>query len=106
MPGFRTLGQLLQALSSLYVREYGPQQLSSLSFRGTGSSHTAVLWQGININSPTLGMSDLGTLPVLGQTRFNCNTVPPRLCMAAMRWEGASFCKNPYQNQALAGEPS
>ncbi len=58
------LADLLQAESAIYIKTYGNGQLGSVAFRGTGASHTALLWQGININSPTLGQSDLGTLPV------------------------------------------
>ncbi len=58
------LADLLQNASAIYVKSYGNGQLGTVAFRGTGASHTAVLWQGININSPTLGQSDFGTLPV------------------------------------------
>ena len=34
------------------------------SFRGTGASHTEIAWNGININNPMLGQSDLSLIPV------------------------------------------
>ncbi|MGD1840691.1 MAG: TonB-dependent receptor [Thermonemataceae bacterium] len=58
------LGNLLMEQTGVYVKQYGNGMLSSLSFRGTGAGHTAVLWNGININSPTLGESDFSLLPV------------------------------------------
>jgi len=58
-----TLTQSLGGLSPLYFKSYGNSQLSTIAFRGTSSSHTAVLWNGININAPTLGQSDFSTLP-------------------------------------------
>lgn len=58
------LTDLIQNESAVYIKTYGNGQLGSVAFRGTSASHTALLWQGININSPTLGQSDLGTLPV------------------------------------------
>ncbi|AHM62125.1 outer membrane cobalamin receptor protein [Flammeovirgaceae bacterium 311] len=60
----QSLASLLNERSPLYLREYGPGQLTTLSFRGTGSSHTAVLWNGLNINSPTLGQTDFSQIPV------------------------------------------
>ena len=33
------------------------------SFRGTGASHTQIAWNGININHPMLGQSDLSLIP-------------------------------------------
>lgn len=62
------LADLLQNVSAIYIKSYGNGQLGSVAFRGTGASHTAVLWQGININSPTLGQSDFGTLPVFASS--------------------------------------
>src|SRR6187402_1862581 len=61
------LGNLSDKLSSdvpLYLKSYGNNQLSTISIRGTTASQTAVLWNGININSPTLGQSDLALLPL------------------------------------------
>ena len=60
----QSLANLLQERSTLYIREYGPGQLSTVSFRGTSSNHTAVLWNGLNINSPTLGQTDFSQIPV------------------------------------------
>ena len=33
------------------------------SFRGTGAGHTGLTWNGININHPMLGQSDLSLIP-------------------------------------------
>src|SRR5215203_5031861 len=35
-----------------YFKTYGNNQLSTIALRGTTASQTAVLWNGININSP------------------------------------------------------
>ncbi|MGB0525265.1 MAG: TonB-dependent receptor plug domain-containing protein, partial [Flammeovirgaceae bacterium] len=63
--GTQRLANVLQQTTPIYIRAYGPSNLASISFRGTGSNHTAVLWNGININSPTLGQSDFYNLPNL-----------------------------------------
>jgi vitamin B12 transporter len=59
-----TLVELLEARTPLYFKNYGPGQLASISLRGTASRHTAVLWQGFNINIPSLGEADFAILPV------------------------------------------
>lgn len=59
-----TLTDRLNAESSMYFKNYGNQQLSTISFRGTTASQTAVLWNGVNVNSPTLGLTDFSTIPV------------------------------------------
>lgn len=59
-----TMTDLLQFNSSIYFKENGAGMVSSPSFRGTSASHTAVIWNGINVNSPFLGQSDFNVLNV------------------------------------------
>lgn len=61
---FQNINDLLQFNTPIVFRNYGPGQLSTVSFRGTSSNHTAVLWNGVNINSPSLGQTDFSTIPV------------------------------------------
>lgn len=63
---FTTLANFLQFQSPIAFKSYGAGQLATISFRGTSSSHTAVLWNGVNINFPSLGQSDFSTLPMSG----------------------------------------
>jgi iron complex outermembrane receptor protein len=60
----RPLADLLQERSPVFVRQYGAGMLSSPSLRGTSAGHTALFWNGLPINSPSLGQSDLSILPV------------------------------------------
>lgn len=62
-----TLADLLEQQSAIYMKKYGNGMLSSISFRGTGASHTAILWNGINLNSLTLGNLDFALVPVFSQ---------------------------------------
>lgn len=56
------LADLINYYTSAAIKSYGNGMLSTISFRGTGPSHTAVLWHGINISYPMLGQSDLSML--------------------------------------------
>ncbi|TGD81408.1 TonB-dependent receptor [Hymenobacter wooponensis] len=64
-----TLADVLSARTTLYIKNYGPGQLASISLRGTTARHTAVLWNGFNINLPSLGEADFALLPVSGATQ-------------------------------------
>ncbi|MBA4056417.1 MAG: hypothetical protein C0490_17005, partial [Marivirga sp.] len=61
----RHLGELLTFQMPLYFRNYGNGMISGISMRGTSPSHTAVLWNGININSFSLGQADFSILPAV-----------------------------------------
>ncbi len=48
--------------SNIYFKENGFGMISSPSFRGTNASQTAVIWNGININSQLNGQTDFNTI--------------------------------------------
>ncbi|KOY86056.1 hypothetical protein AD998_07770 [bacterium 336/3] len=58
------LSEWLLRYTGAYMKEYGNGLLGSISLRGTGAGHTAVLWNGLNINSATLGESDFVNIPL------------------------------------------
>lgn len=59
----RSLSALLSGQSMLFIKSYGMGGTATPSFRGTGASQTLIEWNGISINSPMLGQSDLSILP-------------------------------------------
>ena len=48
---------------SIFSKQYGRATLSTVAFRGTAASHTQVMWNGMRINSPMLGMTDFSMIP-------------------------------------------
>ncbi|MDF4202688.1 TonB-dependent receptor [Maribacter sp. SA7] len=67
------LTTLLAFNSNIYFKENGFGMVSSPAFRGTNASHTAVVWNGININSQLNGQVDFNTI-----NPFNYNSVSIR----------------------------
>jgi len=59
-----SLTALLNSQSSTYLKSYGNNMLSTISFRGTNASQTSVLWNNFNINNYTLGQTDFSTVPL------------------------------------------
>ena len=58
-----SIADVLTFNSPIFVKQYGRATLSTVSFRGTGPSHTQVTWNGMRINNPMLGMTDFSTIP-------------------------------------------
>jgi outer membrane cobalamin receptor len=56
-----SLTSLLNYNSVLYFKEYGRGMTSTVSFRGTTAAQTAVIWNGINVNSLLNGSADFNT---------------------------------------------
>ncbi|PWA05447.1 TonB-dependent receptor plug domain-containing protein [Flavobacterium psychrotolerans] len=57
-----SLTSLLNYNSAIYFKENGLGMVSSPSFRGTTAQQTAVIWNGININSQLNGQTDFNTI--------------------------------------------
>ena len=57
-----SLTTLLNYNSTIYFKENGFGMVSSPSFRGTTAQQTAVIWNGININSQLSGQTDFNTI--------------------------------------------
>lgn len=60
----QNLSDLLVDESPLFIKSYGLGALATSSFRGGSANHTAILWNGFNINSPMNGQLDLSLVPV------------------------------------------
>jgi iron complex outermembrane receptor protein len=60
----QSLSDLISENTGIFIKSYGMGGIATPSFRGTGASHTIIDWNGININSPMLGQSDLSIIPV------------------------------------------
>jgi outer membrane cobalamin receptor len=57
-----TLAEVLSENSNILIKSYGMGGTATTSFRGTGAGHTQVAWNGINLNNPMLGQSDLSLI--------------------------------------------
>ena len=57
-----SLTDLLKFNTPIYFKENGYGMVSSPSFRGTTAQQTAVIWNGININSQFNGQTDFNTI--------------------------------------------
>jgi iron complex outermembrane receptor protein len=55
--------EILNRMSSVYIKSYGGSGLASSSFRGGSANHTAIIWNGFNLQSPVTGMMDLSLIP-------------------------------------------
>ena len=58
------LSDVLNSISNITVNSYGQGGSSSAALRGLGSYHTAILWNGINLQSPMTGGVNLSIIPV------------------------------------------
>ncbi len=60
---YSSLGSLLRKESPVHIKSYGMAGSSTVSIRGLEPRHTQISWNGYNINSTSLGVSDLSLIP-------------------------------------------
>lgn len=54
-----TLSDILSEQTPVIVRSYSKSGLANVMIRGLNVIHTGIFWNGININTPNIGMTDL-----------------------------------------------
>lgn len=60
---YDNLAALLSRQTPLYVRSYGLGTLATLGIRGGSANHTQVMWNGIPLRNPMVGLTDLALIP-------------------------------------------
>lgn len=59
------LGEVLVREGGAYIKSYGLGSLATTSVRGGSAGHTLVLWNGLPIAGPSLGLLDVALLPAV-----------------------------------------
>ncbi|TXE10695.1 TonB-dependent receptor [Gelidibacter salicanalis] len=91
-----TLTDVLRYNSNLYFNENGYGMVSSVSFRGTNASQTAVVWNGININSQLNGQVDFNTF-----NTFNYDAVEIRSGGGSVQYGSGAIGGSVHLSNAL-----
>lgn len=58
-----SIAQLITQNSNTYIKNYGAGSLSTFSIRGGSTGQSLVLWNGLPLHSPMLGLLDLSLIP-------------------------------------------
>jgi iron complex outermembrane receptor protein len=89
------LADVLANQSQVFVKSYGLGSLATTSFRGAGANHTALLWNGFNIQSPMNGLVDMALVP-----SFFFNNVQLQYGGAGALWGTGAVGGTIYLNNA------
>jgi len=58
----QSVANLLSQQTSVFVKAYGINSMATLSFRGASSAQSSVLWNGVPVLNPALGVADVSLL--------------------------------------------
>ena len=94
---FQNIGDVLQNLTPLSIKAYGTG-LSTATSRGTGSRHTALVWNGLNIQNSLIGLSDLSALEVGAVDKMYVKFGGSSALFGSGAIGGAIFLENALEN--------
>lgn len=94
----QSVGQILSANSSLFIKNTGPGSMATASQRGLSSEQIQVLWEGIPINSVMLGQKDLALLPSSFFSSVQVSSGTPSTAFGGGSLSGALYLSSDWQN--------
>ncbi len=67
----RSLAERLDREAGMFIKSYGSAGIATLSLRGSGAAQSAIVWEGLTLNSPMLGLTDLNLIPAFLTDEIN-----------------------------------
>lgn len=68
---YQSIAGLLSQRVPVFVKVYGVNNIATLNFRGASSAQSQVYWNGVPLQNPALGISDVSLLPVSLMDKVN-----------------------------------
>lgn len=66
-----SISEFLSQQTELFIKNYGINGLNTLSIRGSGSGHTAIIWNNFSLQSPMNGSTDISLLPLSSHDKIS-----------------------------------
>ncbi|WP_138429328.1 TonB-dependent receptor plug domain-containing protein [Fodinibius saliphilus] len=95
-----SVAEVLAAESSLVIKDYGPGGMATASQRGLSSEQIQVLWEGIPINSPMQGQTDLSLLPASFFSNVQVSSGTPSTAFGGGSLSGALYLGSDWKQKS------
>ena len=92
--GQNSITDVLQNFSPVQVSTYGVGGIATISLRGTADDQTSVFWNGLRINSLTLGTMDISLVPVNAANSIQIVTNASSAVLGSGNFGGAILLNN------------
>lgn len=92
--GINSIGEVLSKFTPAQINTYGLGGISTISLRGTADDQTAVFWNGIKINSLTLGSTDISLIPINAAQQISIITNASSAVLGNGNFGGAVLLSN------------
>ncbi len=92
--GQNSIADVLQNFSPVQVSTYGVGGIATISLRGSADDQTSVFWNGLRINSLTLGTMDISLVPVNAANSIQIVTNASSAVLGSGNFGGAILLNN------------
>ena len=92
--GRNSIADILQNFTPVQINSYGLGGAVSISLRGTADDQTAVYWNGLKINSITLGSADISLIPINAANNIDIITNASGAALGSGTFGGAVLLNN------------
>ena len=92
--GQNSIADVLQNFTPVQINSYGVGGIATISLRGTADDQTSVFWNGMRINSLTLGTMDISLIPVNAATSIQIVTDASSAVLGSGNFGGALLLNN------------
>jgi vitamin B12 transporter len=92
--GQNSIADILQNFTPTQINSYGFGGASTLSLRGTADDQTSVFWNGLKINSLTLGSTDISLIPINAANSIQIVTNASSAVLGSGNFGGAILLNN------------
>lgn len=92
--GQNSIADILQNFTPVQINSYGLGGISTISLRGTADDQTSVFWNGLRINSLTLGTIDISLIPINAASSIQVVTNASSAVLGSGNFGGAILLNN------------
>ncbi|MFN8284110.1 MAG: TonB-dependent receptor [Chitinophagales bacterium] len=92
--GQNSIADVLQNFTPTQINSYGLGGISTISLRGTADDQTSVFWNGLKINSLTLGTTDISLIPTNAANSIQVVTNSSSAVLGSGNFGGAILLNN------------
>ena len=92
--GQNSIVDILQNFTPIQLNTYGAGGIATISLRGTADDQTSVFWNGLKINSLTLGTIDISLIPINAASSIQVVTNASSAVLGSGNFGGAILLNN------------
>lgn len=102
LPLSAPLSRLLRTRGNLYIKDYGPGSSATLSMNGGKANEVSLIWDGITVSNPMLGLNDFSLISTGEEYHFRIADMTSAAVLGAGSIAGAVLMDPTWEDRTSA----